>query len=618
MDTFFIKRTLKFESIDLLPDELNCKISAVYFGQILNLKIDDNFLNYHVFKYLKDFRVTGKINFIQKEIFTNIRKMIFDAQNFRQLIHKIGIDWIQSINSNINLNFSSLNDIENYKDLIVRLNISFNYKDYIDYLSYDPILNPYNTFPDEDICLYKNFPFNQFITFVFNSYSYDRVDMLSLSCTTFWLLHKIYNYEIFLNSQRTPNVTYEDLLESSNFNKMLKKCDFKIRFNLCKYESINLKKNIRKSISDVLSPLADVDKIIVFILTPSACLLGMLLNLIIIFITLKANTNNSLILKKQFYYMKWNALLNFLICFIFYFDLLYAIYFTNYFLSFIRSYAFQVFYIFFFQFLQSSLKFSSSCTYLYFSILRCSLIGKDHGKLFVLMMNANPKRLIYSTLFLGGLLNIVKLFSYDINKFEVFLEYPSHKSVTYLFELKFTKLILIEFFNFLTDFTNYVGFLLVSIVFDAILINKLRRTLKIKNKFMRSNLSNSNSYDDLQNKSLALLILNSSFNLLLRLPEIFSLFDNNFQAIFYSFKNGYLQSKNLFILFNFSLQSKIIYVLYKSTSFLYLLSLSSNFLMFYTFNSAFRTSLKNSLKIFSKKSINQKEKSSTNPSLIKL
>ncbi|CAF0895121.1 unnamed protein product [Brachionus calyciflorus] len=122
MGTFFTKRTLKFENIDLLPDELNCKISLVYFGQVLNLKIDENFLNYHVFKYMKDFRVTGKINFIQKDIFknfTNIRKIIFDGQNFRQLIYKIGIDWIQSINSNIN--------IRKYSYSVVVLIYDFNY-----------------------------------------------------------------------------------------------------------------------------------------------------------------------------------------------------------------------------------------------------------------------------------------------------------------------------------------------------------------------------------------------------------------------------------------------------------------------------------------------------------
>ncbi|CAF0872107.1 unnamed protein product [Brachionus calyciflorus] len=301
MDTFFTKRTLKFENIDLLPNELNCKISAVYFGKVLNLKLDEKFLNYHVFKYLRDFRVTGKINFIQKDVFknfTNIRRMIFDGQNFRQLIHKNGIEWIKSINSNINLNFSSLSDILNHLDLIVRLNVQFNYKDYVDYLSYEPILNPNNTFPDEDICLYKNFPFNQFITLVFDSYSYDTADLSNLSCTTFWLSHKIIKYEIFLNSQKKVNVSYKNLLESSKFNIMLKKCDFEMRFDLCKHQSIK-PTNIRKSISDVFGILDDIDKVIVLILAPSACFLDLKISS---FVSLIGLADNGLVSKVTFGY----------------------------------------------------------------------------------------------------------------------------------------------------------------------------------------------------------------------------------------------------------------------------------------------------------------------------
>ncbi|CAF0813248.1 unnamed protein product [Brachionus calyciflorus] len=610
VDTFYIRRTLKFENINLLPDDLNCKILTVYFGLVLNLKIDENFLNNNVFKYLIDFRVTGKIDFIQKDIFknlTNIRTLVFDGQNFRQLIHKNGIDWIQSINSGIDLDFSNLSDVLRHKNLLVHLNVQFDYRDYVDYLIYEPIFNQSNTFPDEDFCIYKNFPFNQLVNIIFDRFSYDTVD-LSLSCTAFWVTHKIFNYQIFFSTYGKLNVSYKDLLERSNFNKMLDKCNFNMRLDLCDYKNISLI-NISKSPADILYLFGLIEKIIDFILTPLACLLGILLNMLTILITLKATTNSNFILNNQFYYMKWNAMLNFTICLIQNFRLFYAISNLDNDLNFIKSYPVQILYIFFFQFLLSSLKFSSSCAYLYFSILRCSLIGREHGKIFVLMMNANPKRLILSTLILSGMLNLVKLFSYEINKFNFALDYPTHVTVPLLLGLKYTELILIDGFNFLTDLINYFGFLIVSLVFDLILINKLRKTIKTREKLVKGNFLNK-SNDDLQFKSLALLILNSTFNFLLRLPEMYNLIYLNFSLINSIFKNGYIQSKNLFYLFNFASRSNIMFTLYKTTSFLYLLSISSNFFMFYTFNSIFRFSLKKYFKS-TNKSIDGNEKSFT-------
>ena len=183
-DTFYKRNVLSFENFrDYLNSEiLYLKIHAE------NINIDSSFLNPSVFAATSEIHLYGKVNRIdaislgELEL-GRLRTIIFTKEHFRDMIHKSGIDWIRKLNANVNVNLDDLYNIGNH--YVYRMKI------YVHCTSYNPEIRLSKVFPDEDFCLYKDFPFKQYVILSEYVENYAISQLLIYSreytCTYLWL-----------------------------------------------------------------------------------------------------------------------------------------------------------------------------------------------------------------------------------------------------------------------------------------------------------------------------------------------------------------------------------------------------------------------------------------------
>ena len=148
-DTFYKKSVLSFTSESYL--NLNSTVLIVAMENIQSINIDLNLLNPSVFNYtLEIYILSGTLNSIDGEIFKHLKKLLqiyINALSFRKLNHKQGIEWIKQWNIGLNINLTNIRQIP--KEIILR---GINGK---------PLERFPRIFPDEDFCLYVDFPFKQ-------------------------------------------------------------------------------------------------------------------------------------------------------------------------------------------------------------------------------------------------------------------------------------------------------------------------------------------------------------------------------------------------------------------------------------------------------------------------
>lgn len=123
-----------------------------------NIALDSTFLNPSVFKNLLFIQVKCSLSSISIELFTSLKNLYiihFETIYFRKLIHRNGIEWIRGINRDLHVNLSNLNDIiGNYKT-IKHVFLTSSKGLHIEPMSV--------VFPEEDFCVYKEYPFDQMV-----------------------------------------------------------------------------------------------------------------------------------------------------------------------------------------------------------------------------------------------------------------------------------------------------------------------------------------------------------------------------------------------------------------------------------------------------------------------
>ena len=193
-DTFYKRSILSIENRTF--DDLNTIIRTLYLIAE-NININSNLLNQLVFQNLTKVMIAGPIKIIDRNTFIrlkSLRSIMFFTQNFRDTIHRNGIEWIRDLNSHLNVNLSSLEDIENNYGKAKMIEI--------EYASYRPLIRLSKVFPDKDFCLYKDFPFNQMVIlfeFVYSNKVFDLIKSKNhYSCTYLWLTQ---HFQIFLKTR---------------------------------------------------------------------------------------------------------------------------------------------------------------------------------------------------------------------------------------------------------------------------------------------------------------------------------------------------------------------------------------------------------------------------------
>ena len=146
-----------------------------------------------------------------------------------------GTKWINSINRNLNvtLNFENRRDLRQNVNRLV--SIEFVVQGWL-------FFNRFYTFPNEDICLFKNFPHSQLVLplIIFDPANFRPNEC---TCTLIWLIqyYKLFFAEVFQYITIDPE--YENLLVNQTMSqcriseKNLSLCNFSQRFEKCDFNS---------------------------------------------------------------------------------------------------------------------------------------------------------------------------------------------------------------------------------------------------------------------------------------------------------------------------------------------------------------------------------------------
>jgi hypothetical protein len=185
-NTFYKSNVLKF--ISQTFDEMNTKIELVEIYDSVDIDLNREFLHPSIFRNLERIVISeGSLNSIEVELFEsleNLREIEIWPLNFRELNHKSnGIEWIKTINRHLSV------DLNDTKQLEANINrTKFIYINCIK--GYDiGFIKLSDVLPEEDFCLYSDFPFHQMVLFVeqcnYESFEYKITDF-ETTCTYLW------------------------------------------------------------------------------------------------------------------------------------------------------------------------------------------------------------------------------------------------------------------------------------------------------------------------------------------------------------------------------------------------------------------------------------------------
>ena len=195
-DTFYKKNILTIENRTFI--ELNSHIQHLEFLNLNNINIDSNLLNPSIFQNTMGVVFSGHVNMIDGNSLNALQSLYsiaFYKDNYRDMIHKNGIKWIRDLNPDLNVNLSNSTEINDEKYYSKLKMILLSCKNSLSNIRSSEL------FPEEDFCLYKDFPFNQFIIMTEFAYDGKQFEFLNstkqhYTCTYLWLaqyLQKLFN-----------------------------------------------------------------------------------------------------------------------------------------------------------------------------------------------------------------------------------------------------------------------------------------------------------------------------------------------------------------------------------------------------------------------------------------
>ena len=196
----------KTKDFDMNIKDLKFFILSMY-SEIITLTN----LNPFVFKTLNYLLINGNLEYIEENLFENfneIRYISIKSDSLMNFFHR-GTKWINSINRNLNV--SLVNQFQFRNNVHKLVSIEFEVMDWF-------LFNQYYKFPNEDICLFSNFPHSQLVLplLIFSPLKFNTEE--ECSCSVIWLVknYKYYFYNEFKNFNPNVNLlpAYKDYFEN--------------------------------------------------------------------------------------------------------------------------------------------------------------------------------------------------------------------------------------------------------------------------------------------------------------------------------------------------------------------------------------------------------------------
>ena len=595
LDTFYKKNIFQFYN----RTTSNSRIRFLTLQKVYDINIDLNLLHPSVFNQLGLILIEGfSLNSIDENIFRefhNLYSIQIDPIIFKKIIHKQGIAWIRQWNRDINASITSSTDYSlQYKSIRLTYNI-MKQRNRISKI-----------FPEEDFCIYVDFPFNQLITVyeIFTNEDYNVKDEFmnatwnavnldnEITCTYLWLVqyYKFYNTYYSIISKNVKR--YLAKVMNSKAFKSISKCNFGNRINLCRKSSYHIMDILDEN--DFLNFNKKLQIIFKISLYPIS-LFGLFTNFIVVIVILKKDNTDLFKEFKQYTYLYLNSIFCMVILLI---ELLSWM--TECFYPFevfcpeIRKLvAIQFFKIIFKECLVIIFIFMCNFTYVAFSLNRISLIGKKHGKLVTFASEVGIKKYIIVTFFISLSFSWAKFFKYKVNYFypDTNFPIPNESNIIISRSNRFKDFYLT--FNLISDMVNYLLFVSICIVIDICMVVQLRRTLnekakKTKEMNQKQSQSKTSEYEEVVNKAIKMVVLNSVIGILFKLPVCFIPL-LNVSAEFY-FKNLFYKyfHPSFGDFYSFLFYSGFYALIQDVSHFLFTLSLSIQMFIYNRFDKKFR------------------------------
>ena len=228
VNTFYKQNILTFSKLNSSKNIVKSEIKDLYLSKIQEIDLDSRFLNPLVFQKLNTIFVWGMVRNIEKEVFKsleNIKVFSFQSIDFRKIIHNSGIGWIKSINEDININMTNITHVYINKHKIKVIFLDCIYE--IERVSIEDL------FPEEDFCLYHDYPFDQLIFLVKSCDTKSDEEHKKFTCTFLWLAQYYKLYHMFSQDEMwltIYRINYDfpilAVVTNPNYNSSLSNCFF--------------------------------------------------------------------------------------------------------------------------------------------------------------------------------------------------------------------------------------------------------------------------------------------------------------------------------------------------------------------------------------------------------
>jgi hypothetical protein len=573
-----------------------------------NYKLDADLLHPLVFEKLGQVDFYTTIGSIQADAFKNLEMLVnlnfwlISASNF---YHKIGIEWI--------------NHLDCRKQNVIYIKIVNGFS----LILQNPFYTPYD-YPDRDLCLFASFPQQTGVNLI--PYDYDssliRTLMPFSSCTSplKWLGRRYSNFST--TNPADPSYPFQNCqssvytgLSNAQIDEKLALCNSGAALPAVSYNPDYYETRILSMFFIQLIP---------FVFIPCACLLGLLFNWKIIQ-TISQNKQKEL--KEDFYkYMSVNAKFNCLYCLVFVF---YPMTSCNwnpsyYFCSSIYTAQLVQYYkIVVMAYFGEVVKMCANISYVMMTLNRFLLIGKDHAPWMVRIAKLEFKWTICGSFVFSAVVNIGHgweykamtdvLFSpllddgflyhvystddfsyggysnmYYLPIFKSYYDYPAPNQSVYFFVYSIVYFCL-----------NFVVFFVLNTGIEVNIVRRMHKELKEKRERMvkisgsdpSASTTSSASSPSVDKKAdedgkrerrvINMVILNGIFNFCLRLPELLVWLQYS------TIRDLVMNLSTIWDTTGIYLPGFANFIV--DLSYLaYILTFSSNFIIFYKFNTKFK------------------------------
>lgn len=498
-----------FQFIDN-KEELDIKSNISFVSvEIMYADLDSKFLNKNVFKSVTEINVYGILNNIEAPLFKsfkNLKYLELNLENFGEFFHR-GIKWMESLNNHVRSNLSAVAERPANKATVNHIILNTFLVYFIQYQRYSYLM--LYGYPDEDLCIFINFPHSNLVYPIFNT-DYN----LECTCTIIWLLR--YSYIYYDGLQFVPddsNKLYRKkrilideksiCINETLFKAALEKCKFEERFNNCIIESKPYGSDMIKFLNFFEFGLEKLIiclkwlKLILFIFTePALCLIGLILNIMIILVAKEISKRKD-IKNNLHVYMIMNSGFNICYFIIMIFEpITVCLSISSVFCSKLYFTLFSQYYkIIAITFLSSVFKLCSNMTFLSFTISRYGFILNKESNLFKRFKNLNTKTHCLVIFLTSSTLTIFKLFQYRINSYQNLFQkgfpyYYRDETVCDSYNGNNTSQnsILSSCTGFLVAKTVYTFissflFLILYLIIDLHLLHSIREKIKLKQSY---------------------------------------------------------------------------------------------------------------------------------------